>query len=173
MDLYDENVTGMVYHPQNLIFENGFVKHFKVGHAVFGQHIIVIGHLDNLYFCLNITSSKDPYISHLKKTDQVFVLSYRQTKELYRAPKINSCIRLDKVHIFKDIHSFKIISFAEELYTAFSKVSHLALFNPMNLKDTNDLYLLPVVIIEKFCDESKVRLSNKFGITYEELIVSL
>ena len=169
-DLYDGEVTGMVYHPQNLIFEGGHVKHFKHGNAVLGQKIIAIGCLNDFCFCLNITSSIDGYVVQLKKTGQLFELSYRQAGELYRAPKSKSFIRLDKVHVFRDIHSFETISFADELYTAFSRVSHLVLVNPMNLKDASDLRSLPLKMVEKFCDISKVKLIDKFGITYEELI---
>lgn len=43
-------------------------------------------------------------------------------------------------------------------------------YNPMNLKDVNELIGLPLRVIENFCDISKKNLHKIFKISYDELI---
>jgi hypothetical protein len=49
-------------------------------------------------------------------------------------------------------------------------VKELVDYNPMNLKDVNELIGLPLRVIENFCDISKKNLHKIFKISYDELI---
>lgn len=56
-NIYNDDLTGIIHHTQNLVFEDGILKNFKVGHALLqGQKVIVIGNIDLWCFCLNVTS---------------------------------------------------------------------------------------------------------------------
>ena len=162
--------NGTTCHLENLIFENAFVKPFKIGQAILGgQKVIIIGCRDNFQFCLNVTSAIDGYIETLKDKWQVFSLTLRQARELYKEPKQNTVVRLDNIYIFKELYGFSTVSFTDQLIGAFLRVEDMAYFNPMNLRRVEDLYELPKIIIDKFHPVSQAKLVDKYGITYETL----